>query len=165
MRLDFTGIQPILDSILPFSSCRGTKGATDKETFKIQSKPTRRFTIPKSHHNSIQAVEDPPARPTAIKITQTIRPTNRATTSLQTTRTSLPTMRTILQQTKPLPHGVSQDGSDFLELLGVARHEGHRPSRSFPRWLGLPRASWRCPSLSFLFLLFGFDEGERENCG
>jgi hypothetical protein len=109
MRLDFTGIQPILDSILPFSSCRGTKGATDKETFKIQSKPTRCFTIPKPHHNSIQAVEDPPARPTAIKITQTIRPTNRATTSL-------PTTRTILQQTKPLAHGVSQDGSDFLEL-------------------------------------------------
>jgi hypothetical protein len=153
MRLDFTGIQPILDSILPFSSCKGTKGATDKEMFKIQSKPTRRFTIPKPHHSSIQAVEDPPARPTAIKITQTIRPTNKATT------------RTIFQQTKPLAHGVSQDGSDFLELLGVARHEGHRPSRSFPRWLGLPRASWCCPSLSFLFLLFGFDEGERENCG
>jgi hypothetical protein len=110
MRLDFTRIQPILDSILPFSSCKGTKGATDKEMFKIQSKPTRRFTIPKPHHSSIQAVEDPPARPTAIKITQTIRPTNRATT------------RTIFQQTKPT-----------------------RPWR-FPRWLGLPRASWRCPS-------------------
>ncbi|KAE8100789.1 hypothetical protein FH972_018649 [Carpinus fangiana] len=158
MRLDFTGIKPILDSILPFSSCRGTKGATNNETFKIQSKPTRRFTIPKPHHNSIQAIEDPPTRPTAIKITQTIRPTNRATTSL-------PMTRTILHQTKPLPHGVSQDGSDFLKLLGVAHHEGHRPSQSFPRWLGLPRASWRCPSLSFLFLLFGFDEGERENCG
>jgi hypothetical protein len=36
------------------------KGATDKETFKIQSKPTRCFTIPKPHHNSIQAVKDPP---------------------------------------------------------------------------------------------------------
>jgi hypothetical protein len=76
-----------------------------------------------------------------------------------------PTGQTNRNQNHPYDQTHKQSHDEFADDEDEFATNRAPPPWRFPRWLRLPSASWRCSSLSSLFLLFGFDKGERENCG